>query len=313
LIPLYIEHVEATYRGKDVRYASRKATDLSEYVTDHWKHPSEITADSWKEVMLKLHHNSGGPLRWRSITHVGHTLRAFLEWCKNKHVIEEVPVLDVPSTKDQRMDGSERRAFTEDEMEQFLWALAIMGEGRALRIYVTLFETWQRKSTVEALTPRWVNFHNESIRIPAKHFKTGKEKLIDLTPRAAEAIRVQIAEKYPGDKPIPLDEPVFGAFDFHQEAVRKWKDVAGNEHQYEDGGVFARACRMAGIDMHGLTPHHVTRHTAATLALENGTSILGAMAQGGWDSMQSMQRYTHPQLQHARQAARARSRTVVAR
>jgi site-specific recombinase XerD len=52
--------------------------------------------------------------------------------------------------------------------------------------------------------------------------------------------------------------------------------------------------------MHGLTPHHVTRHTAATLALENGVSVLGVMAQGGWDSMQSMQRYTHAQLQHAR-------------
>jgi hypothetical protein len=32
-----------------------------------------------------------------------------------------------------------------------------MSEGRALRIYITLFETWQRKSTIEALTPRWVN------------------------------------------------------------------------------------------------------------------------------------------------------------
>jgi hypothetical protein len=63
---------------------------------------------------------------------------------------------------------------------------------------------------------------------------------------------------------------------------------------------------MAGIDQHGLTPHHVTRHTAATLALENGVPVLGAMAQGCWDSMQSMQQYTKPQLPHARQAARAR-------
>jgi integrase len=286
---------------------------LSEYVAEHWKHATEVTAESWVKVMLKLHHTNGGPLRWRSIAHVAHTLRAFLEWCKAKHIIDDVAVIDVPSTKDQRMDGNARRAFTEDEMERFLWALALMGEGRALRIYITLFETWQRKSTIEALTPRWVNFHNESITIPAKHFKTGKEKLIDLTPRAAEAIRAEIAAKSAGEEPIRLDEPVFGSFDFHQEAVRKWKDVAGNEHQYEDGGVFARACRSADIDQHGLTPHHVTRHTAATLALENGTSILGAMAQGGWDSMQSMQRYTHAQLQHARQAARARSRTVVAR
>jgi integrase len=131
------------------------------------------------------------------------------------------------------------------------------------------------------------------------------------TSAAISSIRAEIAEKYRGDEPIPLDEPLFGPFDF--QAVRKWKDREGNEHQYEDGGVFARACRMAGIDQHGLTPHHVTRHTAATLALANGTSILGAMAQGGWDSMLSMQRYTKPTLAHAREAARARSRTVVAR
>ena len=133
--------------------------------------------------------------------------------------------------------------------------------------------------------------------------------MIDLTPRCAEAIREEVAQV----QNIDPDRPIFGAFDFHQEAVRKWKDKDGNEHQYEDGGVFARACRMAGIDQHGLTPHHVTRHTAATIAMENGVSILGVMAQGGWDSMQSMQRYTHANLQHARQAARARSAAVVAR
>ena len=51
------------------------------------------------------------------------------------------------------------------------------------------------------------------------------------------------------------------------------------------GGVFGRAVTMAGIDRHGLTAHHVTRHTAATLALGSGVSILGAMAQGGCDPL----------------------------
>jgi integrase len=271
LVPLYIEQVQATYRGKDEHYASRKATDLSEYIAAHWTQASEVTADSWKSVMLKLHHKNGGPLRWRSIAHAALTLRAFLAWCQGKHIIEEVPAIEVPSAKDQGMDRSDRRAFTEEEMESFLWALAILGERRALRIYTVLFETWQRKSTVEALTPRWLNFHKETITIPAQHFKTGKQKVIDLNPRAAEALRAEMAEK----SNIALDEPLFGPFNFHQAAVRRKK---------EDGGIFGRACRLAGIDPHGLTPHHVTRHTAATLALENGTSILGAMAQGGWDS-----------------------------
>jgi integrase len=289
---LYIEHVEATYRGKDARYASRKATDLSEYVATRWTRASEITADAWKEAMLQLHHKRGGPLRWRSIAHVAHTVRVFLEWCRDKGVIEQVPEIEVPGTDEQRMDASERRAFTEDEMESFLWALALMGERRALRIYTVLFETWQRKSTIEAMTLRWVDFRRETLIIPAKHFKTKREKVIDLTPRCAEAIREELADV----QSIDPDRPIFGAFDFHQE----WDEQ-------KKGGVFGKALTMAGIDRHGLTPHHVTRHTAATLALENGVSILGAMAQGGWDSMQSMQRYTHAQLQHARAAARARA------
>jgi integrase len=297
LIPLFIEHVEKTYRGKDPQFASRKGTDLVEYVAPLWKSADEITANAWEEAMLKLHHKKGGPLRWRSIAHVAQTLKAFLSWCQQKGVVAEVPKLGTPSTDEQRMDMSERRAFTEEEMEAFLWALALQEEGRALRIYTVLFETWQRKSTIEAMTLRWVDFKRETITIPAKHFKTRKEKIIDLTPRCAEAIKLEIEDwaLTAGAKPDP-DRTIFGRFNFHQSWNEKKK-----------GGVFGRALTLAGIDPHGLTPHHATRHTAATLAMENGVGVLGAMAQGGWDSMQSMQRYTHSSLKHARVAARARS------
>jgi len=303
LVPLYIEQVEATYRGKDPHYAERKATDLMEYVVrrpdlkvqpagHRWNNAADITADAWKEAMPQLHHKRGGPLRWRSISHVALTLRAFLRWCSDKGIILQVPELEGPTTDEQRMDAMERRALTEDEMESFLWALALQGEARALRIYTVLFETWQRKSTIEALTLRWVDFRRETINIPAKHFKTKREKLLDLTPRCAEAIREELSET----QNIDPDRPVFGRFSFHQ----AWSEE-------KRGGVFGRALALAGIDRHALAAHHVTRHTAATLALENGVSILGAMAQGGWDSMQSMERYTHANLKHARAAARARA------
>jgi integrase len=60
-----------------------------------------------------------------------------------------------------------------------------MGEERAHRIYTALFETWVRRSTLRALTPRWIDWKAETITIPAKHNKTRREKVIDLTPRAA--------------------------------------------------------------------------------------------------------------------------------
>jgi integrase len=202
---------------------------LAEYVAPRWKHALDITADAWATAMPQLHHANGGPLRWRSIAHVAHTLDGFLTWCRTKGIIEQVPTLAVPTTDEQRADASERRAFTEDEMEAFLWALALLGEGRALRIYTVLFETWQRKSTIEALTLRWVDFKRETITIPAKHFKTKREKLIDLTPRCAEAMREELAEV----QNIDPDHPIFGRFDFHQE----WDDE-------KKGGVFGRALTM---------------------------------------------------------------------
>jgi len=70
LVPLYIEQVEATYRGKDPHYAERKATDLMEYVVrrpdlkvqpagHRWNNAADITADAWKEAMPQLHPQEG--------------------------------------------------------------------------------------------------------------------------------------------------------------------------------------------------------------------------------------------------------------
>ena len=69
--------------------------------------------------------------------------------------------------------------------------------------------------------------------------------------------------------------------------------------------MFGRACRAAGIDGHGLTPHHVTRHTAATLAAEKPSATLaGLMAQGAWRSASIPEKYLHPNLQAARRVTR---------
>jgi hypothetical protein len=71
--------------------------------------------------------------------------------------------------------------------------------------------------------------------------------VIDLTPRAAEAIRAELATR----QVVDPDAPIFGRFDFHQ----AWDDE-------KKGGLFGRALALAGIDRHGLTAHHSTRHSA---------------------------------------------------
>jgi hypothetical protein len=294
LADLWIDQLTREH-GK--KHADRMDTDLLNYIEPRWKHPREITSEAWKRAKLELRERTtrlGRPLSWRSIAHVGNTLRHFLRFCADRGALETVPEirLSTKEAKASRERTSPRVAFDGDQREAFLWALAVMNEGRALRVYTVLFETWMRKSSLEAMTPRWIDFKGERISIPAEHIKGGKAKVIDLTARAAEAIRGEIDEH---DGPIKLEAPIFGHFDFHQAEDR-------------GGGLFGRALAMAGIDRHGLTPHHSTRHTGLTLGGQQpGATLSGLMAQSGIDTATIVEVYLHPSLEAARRITRSRT------
>lgn len=290
----------AETQGKKV--SARAETDMLHYVETRFSHPAEITSDAWTSLTWNretrtagaLHHSQGGPLKWRSIAHLANTLRHFLRYCHSRGVIASVPELKSPPTKMQKAERAPLLPMDEEQREAFLWALAFMGETRALRVYTVLFETWQRKRTIECLTPRWCDFKREVVTIPAEFIKGRKEKVIDLTPRAAEAIHAELDSR---QEPIGLDEPIFGHFDFHQ----AW----GEEKK---GGVFGRALELAGIDRHGLTPHHSTRRTALTLGGQSpDASLSGLMAQAGIDSASVVEVYLRPQLKAARRITRSRT------
>ena len=84
---------------------------------------------------------------------------------------------------------------------------------------------------------------------------------------------------------INLDLPIFGPFN--------WRSL------------FIRTCRRAGIDPKGLTAHHVTRRTAATLAGEKpGASLASLKAQGGWSSSEVVDRYMRVSVEAARRVTR---------
>ncbi len=99
------------------------------------------------------------------------------------------------------------------------------------------------------------------------------------------------------------DDPVFGAFDFHQANTAALH-----------GGVFGRACLRAKIvklradgtvDFSGLTPHHVTRHSSATIAAgKRGTTLEELMALARWRSPDMAAGYLHPTVKAGRRASR---------
>lgn len=293
LIADYSAHEKRAYSGSDKQHHYRIETDLVLYCRTRWSRVEEITTDAWEQAKIDLHKRNKGPLGARSLAHLANTLRHFLRWCCSRGYIPSVPELKAPSRKQQKAEKAPRAAMDRDQIEAFLWAVALLGERRALHVYTVAFETWQRKGTLEALAPRWCNFKKETILVPAQYMKNRKEKLIDMTPRCAEAIRAEMDRRAAEGESIGLDEPIFGPVNFYD------KHANGT-------GIFKRACGLAGIDTFALAPHHSTRHSAATNAAAEGASLLAMMAQGAWDSAQIIEEnYLHPNLAHARTATRS--------
>jgi integrase len=298
------QYIDELKRSRGEKYSARFDTDLRCYVEPNWSHPAQVTTDSWNELKTKLHGAPSfrkKPLTWRSIAHLANTLRHFLRWCHAQGAIASVPEIKSPSTTAQKLERAPRVGLEEEQQDAFLWALAIMGERRALHAYTTLFETWQRKGTIEALTLRWCDFRKETLTLPAQYMKGRKEKVVDLTPRAAEAILLEAN----ASGLVELDKPVFGPFDFHQ----AWSDPE------KRGGVFGRALILAGIwdpekeaRPHGLVPHHLTRTTALTQAGQHPEATLsGLMAQAAIDTASIIEHYMKPQLKAARRITRRRA------
>lgn len=327
------EFLKAVRRSHGEAYAKRAATDLNQYIIDRWPDPSAITSKSWEEAKLALHEEETARrerLSWGSIANLANTLRAFLRYCAGVGATESVPELRNPTAKLLAADRAYLRPLDADEKQALLWALALAGESRALRVYIALFETWMRKGELAAMTPRWVDFRQETIHIPARHSKNGYDREIDLTPRAAEAIREQM-EQNEADaaearkaRPTPaghVRDILSGEGDAGQHiAALLAQDQEDNvvslqrKRAEQDTAIFgpfiyrslfARTCELAGIDPKGLTAHHVTRRTAATLAgAKPGASLAALKSQGGWRSSAVVDTYMRASVDAARKVTR---------
>jgi integrase len=299
LIAQYLEHEEELYRGHDGRHHGRIKTDLMRYIAPRWRRAEEITTDAWLEARGALHKAAGGPLGARSIAHLANTLRHFLRWARERGVVQTVPEIESPKSKDQRSEQRGRAAMDAGQRDRFLRALTSMKEHRASRVYRALFYSLLRKGELEALTLRWVDWKEQVIRLPAEHAKSGEQEEIDLHPEVARAIRGELKAR----GKLQPDDPVFGRFDYHQ----------ANTPDLQ-GGIFGRACLRAKIvklrsdgtvDFDGLTAHHVTRHSSATIAAgKRGTTLEELMAMARWRSPDMAARYLHPTVKAGRRASR---------
>jgi integrase len=298
LVAGFIAQEEEEYQGHDERHVKRYKTDLYLYTLRRWTRVEEITPDAWEEAKKELHKRAGGPLGSRSLAHLANTLRHFLRYCRTVGAIPSAPELKSPPTKDQRAEQSKRAAMTAVQRDKFLKALLQLGEDRAHCIYTVLFWSLLRQNELSALEENWIDWTRAKIHVPPEHSKSGEPEEVALHPRVRRVLRAQLhdlGKEHAG--------PVFGRYDFHQANTPKLK-----------GGLFGRACLKAGlvkeledgtVDFRGLTPHHVTRHSSATIAADQkDTTLQELMALARWRSSAMADRYLHPTVEAGRRALR---------
>lgn len=66
--------------------------------------------------------------------------------------------------------------------------------------------------------------------------------------------------------------------------------------------LFWACVKRLKLDAYGLVPHHIGRHTAATIVGDAGASTSDMQALFGWRSREMAERYTHPSTAGAERA-----------
>lgn len=276
LLEQYVDtDLAARARKRGPRYAEIEETRLVKYVVPRFPLISMITRQTWEEAQGTMR-----GVKLSTIQRVTVSLRLFLRYCVRIGAILALPMLTAPSGTEAAADASQRRAFTEGERDRFLREVRKLN-ARAGRVYTALLYTALRKGALEKMLPGWIDWRANRVTFPPGTLKSRKARSFWLHPLARKAIKAEMGFRR-------NNLPVFGRFDY--------------DSHNERSGLFWTACRRARIPFDGLTAHHVTRHTACTIAGNNGATLAELMALGGWDTPAMAMRYLHLDAQQGRKA-----------
>lgn len=272
---------EARTMGRADTYARDLEVDLRLHILRRWQTPEAITSLGWEQARIDIHAEGQ---TWASVKRIGKHLRLLLRYCVRKGALASEPVIHSPSKELIAREAIEHEALSRKDRDRLLADMRKRGNLRAARCYEVMFFNLFRRSTVARLMPSWVDLKARTVRVPASNAKNSKTRTYWLHPKALRALREQMREN------ASVSSPIFGSFD-HSNVF--WSAV-------ERLGIASRE------EKRGLTPHHVTRRTAATMLVEAGATTKDRMAAGGWDSVEAAERYDLPteQVERSRRALR---------
>jgi len=205
------------------KYASRFKSDLKTHLQIVWDFVDEIPVhepDSMLAALRKRHKTNGGSLGWNSIVRLAVSTRMLVEHCMAVGFLDKKPLPELKSYLPEnvgKLIEKEKRpveALTRAERTRLLDALktwdphdgSTLPKGTHYRFYVTMHYTLLRRGEAWAITPAWIDSKAKLIRIPADHSKSGEVEEIPLHPKAAKALKEQIAVR----GSLERDVPVFG-------------------------------------------------------------------------------------------------------
>lgn len=243
--------------------------------SQRWSSVAEI-GPGWEKALEEWHAEGSS---YRSLQIATVATRALLGWVVESGYLPAAPVLEAPTAEQSEAEAQERRPMKEEERNRFLAELRKL-DVRAFRIYTVLFFTGARKSDLERMTLRQIDWESKFVNLPARQTKSKKrEQALFLHPRAFNAIAAHVRDS----KIVDPSQPVFGRV-----GLKYW---------------FLKAIEKAGIEREGLAPHHHTRHTAATMVADRGATLAELMAFGRWQTPQMAARYMKIQSKQAKKAA----------
>ncbi len=275
------------------KYAERFHNDLKKHIQFLWTYVDEIPVHEPEKMLAALrtrHKANGGSLGWNSIVRLAVSVRMLVEHCMRVGLLDKEPIPELRSYLPEnvgKLIAAEQRpveAMTRAERTRFLAALKTykphdgvpLPEGTAYRFYVVMHYAALRRGELWALKPSWIDWKAKLIRLPATDSKSREVEEVALHPKAAQALKDQIAVRGSLEK----DVPVFGVVN-----VRK---------------AFTFAMKKAKITKKGITPHHHARHSAATIAAGETTDSLALQSLGRWRSLRMVERYTHATAERGR-------------
>lgn len=203
-------------------------------------------------------------------------LKAFFNWLVDEGKLSESPMQGI---KEPKTPKKFPKVLDEEHVDKLLhtaknWRRTWAGY-RNFTIIMTFLDTGLRLNELVNMEVDQLNLQKRSIRV---HGKGAKERKVYFGKKAHSLLKRWLDMRE--DKERIWDETVF---------ISQKGDKLKKRHVQR---VITRIQGEAGLEDVKVSPH-VLRHTAATLAVQNGLDPFSLKRQFGWEQMRTALRYVH--------------------